>query len=62
MAGRVCLWWLAWFSIGKLLLAEPPLHVSAKTFAREMAIAEEVGFRLIDRPRVRWCKAGLFEK
>jgi ubiquinone/menaquinone biosynthesis C-methylase UbiE len=47
---------------GKLLLAEPPIHVPAKAFAREAAVAEEVGFRLLDRPRLRWSHAALFEK
>ncbi|MHB1034972.1 MAG: class I SAM-dependent methyltransferase [Pirellulales bacterium] len=47
---------------GKLLLAEPPLHVSAKTFASEVATAEQVGFRTADTPQVRWSRAVLFEK
>ena len=29
---------------GKLLLAEPPIHVSGKKFASEVAVTEEVGF------------------
>jgi ubiquinone/menaquinone biosynthesis C-methylase UbiE len=44
---------------GRLLLAEPPLHVSAKKFASEAAAAEEVGFQLVDRPRLRWCHAAV---
>jgi ubiquinone/menaquinone biosynthesis C-methylase UbiE len=47
---------------GKLLLAEPPLHVTKKAFAREAAVAEEVGFRIADRPRVRWASAVLLGK
>ncbi|MBN2579911.1 MAG: class I SAM-dependent methyltransferase [Pirellulales bacterium] len=47
---------------GKLLLAEPPLHVSKRAFARETAVAEEVGFRIVERPRVRWAKAVLLAK
>jgi len=47
---------------GKLLLAEPPIHVSAKKFNGEVAVAEEVGFRLLDRPRLRWSHAAVFEK
>jgi ubiquinone/menaquinone biosynthesis C-methylase UbiE len=39
---------------GKLLLAEPPLHVSRKKFAQEVAAAEQCGFRVVDRPRLRW--------
>jgi ubiquinone/menaquinone biosynthesis C-methylase UbiE len=46
----------------KLLLAEPPIHVSRKTFAEETAAAEGVGFRVVDRPKVRWSLAVLCEK
>ena len=42
---------------GKLLLAEPPLHVSGKAFSQEVATAEEVGFRVAEEPRIRWCRA-----
>jgi ubiquinone/menaquinone biosynthesis C-methylase UbiE len=42
---------------GKLLLAEPPIHVSGKAFANEVAIAEKVGFQVVERPQVRWCHA-----
>ena len=44
---------------GKLLLAEPPIHVTAKTFEKEVAVAEEVGFNVVDRPRLRWSHAAL---
>jgi len=47
---------------GKLLLAEPPIHVSVKTFANEVAVAEKVSFRIVDRPRLRWSHAAVFEK
>jgi ubiquinone/menaquinone biosynthesis C-methylase UbiE len=47
---------------GKLLLAEPPLHVSVEKFAGEVAIAEEAGFRTLDRPRLRWCRAAVLGK
>ena len=47
---------------GKLLLAEPRLHVSAKTFAAEIAAAGEAGFRVLDEPRVRWARAVVFER
>ncbi|MGA2620177.1 MAG: class I SAM-dependent methyltransferase [Thermoguttaceae bacterium] len=45
---------------GKLLVAEPPLHVTSKTFAKEVAAAEQVGFRVAEEPRVRWCRAVVF--
>jgi ubiquinone/menaquinone biosynthesis C-methylase UbiE len=47
---------------GNLLLAEPPIHVSAKAFANEAAIAEEVGLRMVEHPRLRWCRASVFTK
>jgi len=47
---------------GKLLVAEPPLHVSGKRFAHEVTTAEAVGFRLVEQPRIRWCRAAVFEK
>ncbi len=47
---------------GRLLLAEPPLHVAARTFASEVTAAETVGFRIVDRPRIRWTRAVLLER
>jgi ubiquinone/menaquinone biosynthesis C-methylase UbiE len=44
---------------GKLLLAEPPLHVSAKTFAKEVSLAKEAGFQRVEQPRIRWSHAAL---
>jgi ubiquinone/menaquinone biosynthesis C-methylase UbiE len=47
---------------GKLLLAEPPIHVTRKKFADEKAVAEQVGFSVVSEPHVRWCRAALFMK
>jgi hypothetical protein len=47
---------------GKLLVAEPKIHVPGKNFASEVATAEEVGFRPVEMPRVCWCRAVVFEK
>ena len=47
---------------GKLLLAEPRLHVSAKAFAATVAVAKELGFRTVQEPRIRWCRAVVLEK
>jgi ubiquinone/menaquinone biosynthesis C-methylase UbiE len=47
---------------GKLLLAEPPIHVSRKMFADEMAIAQKVGFQMVEQPRLRWSHAVVFRK
>ncbi len=45
-----------------MLLAEPPIHVPRKMFAEEVAIAKEAGFRVVEEPRFRWCRAVLMEK
>jgi ubiquinone/menaquinone biosynthesis C-methylase UbiE len=47
---------------GKLLVAEPKLHVSGKAFEQTVATAEELGFRPIGEPRVHGCRAVVFEK
>ncbi len=47
---------------GKLLVAEPPLHVPSGMFANEIAAAKQVGFRVVAQPRVRWSRAAVFEK
>lgn len=47
---------------GKLLLAEPPIHVTAKKFEKEVAVAEEVGFKVVERPRLRWSHAALLKR
>ncbi|MBN2217451.1 MAG: class I SAM-dependent methyltransferase [Pirellulales bacterium] len=47
---------------GRLLLAEPPLHVSKKRFANEVAIAKRAGFRIVEEPRLRWSHAVLLAK
>ena len=47
---------------GKLLVAEPRLHVSGKAFAATLATARAVGFELLEQPSVRWCRAALLGK
>jgi len=47
---------------GNLLLAEPPIHVTAKTFHRETAVAEKVGFQIVEWPRLRWSRGVLLKK
>jgi ubiquinone/menaquinone biosynthesis C-methylase UbiE len=47
---------------GKLLLAEPKIHVSGKAFWQTVAVAKELGFRPIEEPRVHGCRAVVFEK
>ncbi len=47
---------------GMLLLAEPPIHVTRSKFAKEVAVAENVGFEVLGLPRIRWSHATLFVK
>jgi ubiquinone/menaquinone biosynthesis C-methylase UbiE len=47
---------------GRLLFAEPRLHVSARAFEHEIALAGGAGLSLCKRPAVRWCHAALFER
>ncbi len=47
---------------GKLLLAEPPIHVSKKAFDNEVVVAQKVGFKLVEFPKVRWSHAVLLAK
>lgn len=47
---------------GKLLLAEPKLHVSGKAFGETVAVAKELEFMPMEEPRVHGCRAVVFEK
>ena len=47
---------------GKLLMAEPKIHVPGKTFDQERATAEEVGLRPVETPRIHGCRAVVLEK
>lgn len=47
---------------GKLLVAEPKIHVSRAEFRDTVAIAEEVGFRLVEEPKISFSYAVVFEK
>ncbi len=47
---------------GKLLLAEPPIHVTHRKFLGEVAAAEEAGFQVEGEPHVRWSHATIFVK
>jgi ubiquinone/menaquinone biosynthesis C-methylase UbiE len=47
---------------GKLLAAEPQIHVSGKAFERTVAVAKELGLRPMAEPRVHGCRAVVFEK
>ena len=47
---------------GKLLLAEPRIHVSEKSFEQTVALAETAGFKVADEPKIRASRAMLFYK
>ncbi len=37
---------------GKIYIVEPPIHVSKSAFKKTIAIAENAGFRVVERPKV----------
>jgi len=37
---------------GKILIAEPKIHVGTKQFAKELDILQNVGFDIIDYPKI----------
>ena len=47
---------------GKLLVAEPRLHVSGRAFAEMVAVTNGVGLQMTEQPKVKWCRAVVFEK
>ena len=47
---------------GKLLLAEPKLHVTGGEFQKTLAIAHEIGFKRIGSPIIALSHAALFAK
>ena len=42
---------------GRFLLVEPKIHVTAKAFARTLAIAAEIGFLVKEKPKVRFSRS-----
>jgi ubiquinone/menaquinone biosynthesis C-methylase UbiE len=47
---------------GRFLVVEPVGHVTADDFANMMGLAQQVGFRELERPRVRLSRAAVLEK
>ena len=47
---------------GKLLVAEPKGHVNEAAFAATTRKAESAGFRVTDRPTIRWSRTAVFER
>lgn len=46
---------------GKFLVAEPKFHVPGPAFQQTVTTAEEVGFRAVEEPHVRWCRAVILQ-
>jgi ubiquinone/menaquinone biosynthesis C-methylase UbiE len=47
---------------GKILVVEPPLHVSKKAFNETIRIAQATGFMPIEKPKLLFSKAVVFVK
>ena len=47
---------------GSWLLAEPPMHVTAASFAKSLATAEAAGFTAAAPPRIRLSRAALLRR
>lgn len=47
---------------GKLLLAEPKVHVTLNEFKKTLSIAQELGFKLIDSPKIYFSHTAILEK
>jgi ubiquinone/menaquinone biosynthesis C-methylase UbiE len=47
---------------GRLLVAEPPMHITQKVLQEEVSAAGKAGFQLVGSPRIRFCMTMLFEK
>jgi hypothetical protein len=44
------------------MLAEPRLHTSAARFEQEVSVAQEAGFRVVEKPAVTMSFAAVLEK
>jgi hypothetical protein len=47
---------------GKLLVAEPKIHVPGRAFRQTVTTAEELGFRMVEEPKVHGCRAVVLER
>lgn len=47
---------------GKFLLAEPKMHVTFTEFKKTLSIAQEIGFKLIETPKIDFSHAVFLEK
>jgi hypothetical protein len=47
---------------GQLLIVEPPIHVAKSAFAKTLMIAEQTGFKLVERPKTFLSKTALLQR
>ena len=47
---------------GKLLLAEPKLHVTSNEFTKTLSIAQELGYKIIGSPKIYFSHSAVLEK
>lgn len=47
---------------GRLLLAEPKIHVTSTGFKKTVSLAQEAGFRIIESPNIFFSHTAVFEK
>lgn len=47
---------------GRLLIAEPKVHVKLADFQKNIALSEEIGFRVVAFPQVAFSNAAVLEK
>jgi len=47
---------------GRLLLAEPRMHVTSGEFNKTLSLAQEAGFKMIDTPKIYFSRTALLEK
>ena len=47
---------------GRILMAEPPVHVSKKAFEETIQEAENAGFMAVERPKIFFSRAALLKK
>ncbi|MBU2692437.1 MAG: class I SAM-dependent methyltransferase [Candidatus Eisenbacteria bacterium] len=46
---------------GKVLLVEPPIHVSKQVFDESLRKAQNAGLNMTERPRILLCKTAILE-
>jgi hypothetical protein len=47
---------------GLMLLTEPKMHVSQKQMHDETEMAEDIGFKIFDRPKIAFSHAAVLKK